>query len=299
MIKFFKSLPFHFRSSFKGLRRHMAMTISAASAVTVTLILMAVFLVLAGNITSFTTHIEEDFKIHASIDMVASDEEIQQLQANIEQMEGIASVTFSSKDQELEEMISKRAGIFEMYRGDANPIPNAFIIEVTRAQDVPALKEKLEAIEGIEKAQYGGETINDMIQAFTSIRNGGAVFVIGLGALAIFLISNTIKMTIYARNDEIAIMRNVGAANWFIKTPFVLEGMFIGFFGAAIPALLTLIGYGALYDALDGYFFSNMFVMQPMSPFVYYICGILLVSGVIVGIIGSFLAVSKYLRWKR
>ena len=114
MIKFFKSLPFHFRSSFKGLRRHMAMTISAASAVTVTLILMAVFLVLAGNITSFTTHIEEYFKIHASIDMVASDEEIQQLQANIEQMEGIASVTFSSKDQELEEIISKRAGIFEM-----------------------------------------------------------------------------------------------------------------------------------------------------------------------------------------
>lgn len=299
MIRFIKSLPLHFRASLKGLRRHMAMTVSAASAVTVTLILMSLFLILTGNITSFTTNIEQDFKIHVSIDMVKTDDEIKALQSDIEKMDGIKSITFSSKDDELEEMISKRAGIFEMYRGEANPIPNAFIIEVSNPEEVPAITEKLEAIDGIEKAQYGGETINDMINAFTSLRNGGAVFVIALGALAIFLISNTIKMTIYARNDEISIMRNVGAANWFIKTPFVMEGMFIGFFGAAIPAALTYFGYGALYNMLGGYFFSSMFIMQPVAPFVYYICGALLLSGVAVGIIGSFLAVSKYLRWKR
>ena len=80
---------------------------------------------------------------------------------------------------------------------------------------------------------------------------------------------------------------------------YIGEGEFVYIIGPTGSGKSTLIGYGALYDALDGYFFSNMFVMQPMSPFVYYICGILLVSGVIVGIIGSFLAVSKYLRWKR
>lgn len=299
MIRFIKSLPFHFRSAFHGLRRHTAMTFSAVSAVTVTLSLMALFLLLTGNITSFTSNIEQDFKIHVSIDMVATEAEIETLQAQIEKMEGIKSVTFSSNTDELEEMISKRAGIFEMYRGDANPIPNAFIIEVIRPEDVPAITETLSNMDKIEKAQYGGETINDMIQAFTSIRNGGAIFIVVLGALAIFLISNTIKMTIYARNDEISIMRNVGAANWFIKTPFVMEGMFIGFVGAAIPSLLTYLGYAALYNGLGGYFFSSMFIMEPITPFVFYICAILILSGVVVGIIGSFMAVTKYLRWKR
>lgn len=299
MIRFIKSIPFHFKSALHGLRRHVAMTFSAASAVAVTMILMSLFLLLTGNITSFTSHIEQDFKIHVSIDMVKTNDEIKKLQADIEKMSGVKSVSFSSKDEELEKLIAKRPGMFESSRGEANPMYNVFIIEVDNPESVTTVTNLLTDMDGVEKAQYGGEAIDDMINAFMALRNGGAIFVLALGALAIFLISNTIKMTIYARNQEISIMRNVGAANWFIKTPFVMEGMFIGFIGAAVPALITYVGYKMLYDGLGGLFFSSMFVMQPVAPFIYYICGILILSGMVVGIVGSSMAVSKYLRWKR
>ena len=138
-----------------------------------------------------------------------------------------------------------------------------------------------------------------MIDTFETIRYGGAVFILALGVLAIFLITNTIKMTIYTRQTEISIMRNVGAGNWYIKTPFMFEGMLIGMIGALIPVILTIFGYGFLYDFLDGQFMSSMFVMQKPYPFTLQIAGVLLLSGAVVGIIGSFLAATKYLRWRR
>ena len=154
-------------------------------------------------------------------------------------------------------------------------------------------------MDGIEKAQYGGESIKDMIDTFETIRYGGAVFVLALGVLAVFLITNTIKMTIYTRQTEISIMRNVGAGNWYIKTPFMFEGMLIGIIGALLPVILTVFGYGFLYDFFGGQFMSSMFVMQKPYPFTLQIAGILLLSGAAVGIIGSFLAATKYLRWRR
>lgn len=299
MIKFLKSFPFHVKSAFQGLKRHMAMTISASSAVAVTLILMAIFLLLTGNINSFTRNIEADFKIHVTIDAIKNDEEIKEMEKQIKAMPEIKTIEFSDKDDELEALIKEKGNLFDHYRGEANPMRNAFIIEVNQSDQIAPLQTKLAEMNGVVKAEYGGEAVGDMIAAFEALRNGGAIFVVALSFLAIFLISNTIKMTIYARNQEIAIMRNVGAANWFIKTPFIMEGMVIGLIGASIPALLTYFGYNALFNALGGYFLSTMFVMQPMNPFVYIICGTLLICGILVGAIGSFMAVSKYLRWKR
>ena len=178
-------------------------------------------------------------------------------------------------------------------------MPNVFIVEVEKATDIPQITKTLNNMEGIEKAQYGGESIQDMIDTFEAIRYGGAAFILALGVLAIFLITNTIKMTIYTRQTEISIMRNVGAGNWYIKTPFMFEGMLIGIIGALIPVILTIFGYGFLYDFFGGQFMSSMFVMQKPYPFTLQIAGVLFLSGAVVGIIGSFLAATKYLRWRR
>ena len=114
-----------------------------------------------------------------------------------------------------------------------------------------------------------------------------------------FLITNTIKMTIYTRKTEISIMRNVGAGNWYIKAPFMFEGMVIGFIGAIIPSLLTIVGYQLLYNALNGQLVSNMFVLKGPYPFTMQITAILIVSGMVVGVLGSLFATTKYLRWRR
>lgn len=300
MIKFLRSLPFHFTSAVQGLIRHSATAFSAISAVSVTLILMSLFMLLTGNISSFTHNIESDFKIHVSIDSLQTEEDIAILKAQIEAIDGVDHIEFSSKDNELNKLKKENEAIFGMYEeGDANPMRDVFIIETTSPDKIPSVTEQINAMEGIKQAEYGGDGVSVMISFFEAIRNGGFIFVGALSVLAIFLISNTIKMTIYARNTEIGIMRNVGACNWFIHTPFIFEGLLIGLAGSIMPVILTYFGYSYLYDVMNGYFLSNMFVMQQLNPFVINICIVLTICGILVGMIGSFLAVSKYLRWRR
>lgn len=300
MIKLLRSLPLHVKSALHGLIRHSATAFSAISAVTVTLILMSLFMLLTGNIGSFTRNIEADFKIRVSIDSLVTEEQITSLQAQVQQLSGVKAVTFSSKDQELLKLQEENEAIFGMYEsGESNPMRDVFIVETNEPDQIESVTTALADLEGIDKAEYGGDGVTVMIQFFESIRNGGLIFVIALSLLAIFLISNTIRMTIYARKTEIGIMRNVGAGNWFIRIPFLMEGMMIGFIGAIIPVLLTYFGYSYLYDALNGQFLSSMFIMREVNPFVIGICMLLAGCGVLVGILGSFMAVSKYLRWRR
>lgn len=298
MIKFFKQLPHHVKTAVVGLFRHMAMTLSSVSAVMVTLLLIAVFMMLAGNINQFAASVEGSLKIHVSVDKIATDSEIKSLEKEIKAMSGVEHVTFSSSEEELTALISENGDVFERYK-DNNPMPNVFIVEVEQASLIPQLSESLNALDGVEKAQFGGETISNMVNVFDIIRKGGSLFVGALCLLAVFLISNTIKMTIYTRTTEISIMRSVGAMNGYIKTPFMFEGMFIGMLGALVPIVITWVGYSLLYHAMDGQFLTSMFVMQKPFPYVLWVSLVLLGSGALVGFVGSFFAVTRYLRWRR
>ncbi len=305
MIQFFKSLPYHIKAAFKSIFRHMALSISAASAVTVTLVLVATFMLVALNISNFTRNIEDSVKIHVKIEQTYEDDEIAALGNQIHQIDGVSNVQYSDKDSEMDaflEYIQETGGtpsFYESYRGENNPLRDAFIIEVDEPENIEQIAEEIRALDGVETAEYGGASAKTMLDAFDSIRAGGAIFIIALSVLAMFLISNTIKMTIYARMEEISIMRNVGAANWFIKTPFMIEGMVIGLAGAILPILFTIFGYNALYNMIDGVLFTEMFALYPTIPFTLQVSGILALMGMLVGLFGSFFSVNKYLRWKR
>ena len=305
MIQFFKSLPYHIKAAFKSIFRHMALSISAASAVTVTLVLVATFMLVALNISNFTRNIEDSVKIHVKIEQIYEDDEIAALGNQIHQIDGVSNVQYSDKDSEMDaflEYIQETGGtpsFYESYRGENNPLRDAFIIEVDEPENIEQIAEEIRALDGVETAEYGGASAKTMLDAFDSIRAGGAIFIIALSVLAMFLISNTIKMTIYARMEEISIMRNVGAANWFIKTPFMIEGMVIGLAGAILPILFTIFGYNALYNIIDGVLFTEMFALYPTIPFTLQVSGILALMGMLVGLFGSFFSVNKYLRWKR
>ena len=298
MIKFFESLPKHFLSAIKSIGRHFSMSLSSASAVAVTLTLMSLFFIITENAFGFTKNVEADLKIHASIDNIKTEDDIKQIETKIYKIKEVKSISFSSKEEELGILVEENGDVFRRYE-ENNPMNNAFIVEVKEAKDIQKVTKKLNKIEGVVKAQYGGEDIQNMITVFATLRYAGALFLLGLAFIAVFLISNTIKMTIYTRHTEIAIMRSVGATNWYIKTPFMIEGMFIGIMGAIVPILITGIGYIILYNSLDGIFLSSMFILEKPFPFVYLICLALFVSGALVGIIGSFHAVNKYLRWSR
>ena len=301
MKKRMQNLLAHLADAWRNLIRHISLTVSSVIAVTVTLLIVGVLVVIAGNIRDFTDNIESDFQIQATISPgFSEDKEIAELQAQIEQLDHVESCTFSSKEDELQELIAENGEMFRYYEGeDRNPLYDVFRIELDDNRQIDAVSEALNQMDGIVEATYGGDEITVMVSVFEALRSGGAVFVVFLAILALLLIQNTIRMTIQARNIEIAIMRSVGASNWYIRGPFILEGMYIGVLGSIIPIVLISCGYYALYQAFDGVLLSSMFVMKPMWPFIFGVCLILLLGGILVGMAGSFLAVGKYLRWKR
>lgn len=301
MKKRMQNLLAHLADAWRNLIRHISLTVSSVIAVTVTLLIVGVLVVIAGNISDFTDNIESDFQIQATISPgFSEDKEIAELQAQIEQLDHVESCIFSSKEDELQELIAENGEMFRYYEGeDRNPLYDVFRIELDDNRQIDAVSEALNQMDGIVEATYGGDEITVMVSVFEAMRSGGAVFVVFLAILALLLIQNTIRMTIQARNTEIAIMRSVGASNWYIRGPFILEGMYIGVLGSIIPIVLISCGYYALYQAFDGVLLSSMFVMKPMWPFIFGVCLILLLGGILVGMAGSFLAVGKYLRWKR
>lgn len=288
-----------FKEGFVGLIRHLAMSFSSIMAVMITLTIVSLFVMLTVNIQEITKSIEAKVQIHVQIKNDVELPGIGELERSIRAMDGVVEVVFSDKDKELNQFIDaygEEGKIFEMYRGEKNPLRNAFIIEVEDANTIDSISKRVERLDGIESVNYGGVNAIKLVDILNSVRDSGFILVGFLGFLALFLIANTIKMSIHSRMHEISIMRTIGATNGFIRAPFVIEGVLIGFIGAIAPVLISIFGYQYLYNAMGGILLSNLFILRPVFPFVYYLSYLLVLLGISVGLFGSYISVTRYLR---
>ena len=164
MISFLKAFPRHVKTAFLSIFRHLAMSLSAASAVTITLVLLAVFLVLAGNISLFTSSIEEDLSIHAVLSTDIKEEaDIQSIEKEIQSIDGVKQVRYSTPEEELELYIEEQGEEFAMFRGEENPLTGAFFITVKKADQIASITKQVQQVAGIRQAVYGGTSVSDMI----------------------------------------------------------------------------------------------------------------------------------------
>lgn len=289
------------KTACKNIIRYFGLTLSASFAVATTLLLISVFMLIATNLTNFSEHIEKQVTIRASIDNTEKSNE-KTLKKQIQAIAGVKQVTLSTGEEELnsyKKEYKDDEGLFSMYEGKTSPIRDTFIIEIDKSGDIQKISKEIGELKGIASSEYGGESTQNMIKSLHYIRNGGMIFIIFLILIAIFLISNKIKMSIYTRRNEIAIMRFVGASNWCIKFPMMLEGIVIGLLGSILPILLTIVGYQYLYKIMGGAILTNMLVLRKAFPLTVQISCLLLLVGVLVGLLGSFFSTTRYLRWKR
>ena len=293
------------KEGFRGVGRHWAMSISSAMAVTVTLMIVSLFLVFSYHLQRFTRNFESSMEIAVTIkyDYESTAQE-NKIQKEIEGIEGVKSVTFFTKEQELEFYLSRfederTKEAFKPFIGERNPMHDAFYVETDTGAQLNDVADKIRTIPGVDTVEYGGDSTLSVVSMMMTVRRFGLFFVVVLGLLAIFLIQNTIKLTIYARIDEIKIMRDVGASNSFIRSPFVWEGMITGVMGAIIPIVVTIYAYIRVYRATGGVIFADIFTMVKPIPFLYYLSAIIAGLGILVGLIGSYLSVTRYLREKR
>ena len=177
-----------------------------------------------------------------------------------------------------------------------NPLDDTYQIRVKDDEKISKTAEKIKSIDKIEKVSYGEGMVDSMISIFGMVKNVLIVIVIGLVVVTAFLIVNTIKITIFSRQEEIEIKRLVGASNMSIKQPFIIEGLLIGILGSIIPILVTVYGYSYLYEKTGGQLFSQFIKLVKPFPFSLHVSLILLAIGVVVGMYGSNRAVRKYLK---
>lgn len=299
LISCIKNLPNHTKTALQNIWRNGVMSVSSIFAVTVTLLLIGVIGVLAINIQDMTRNVEDSLTIFVKLERYISEEDVKTVGEQIGEIGGIKNYTFSSKDEQLNDMIEQYGedgkSLFESYRED-NPLGDAYIVEVEDPKTMPQITATINDLANVNKATYGGESTSSLVAGLENVRNGGAIFIVALTAIALMLIANTIKITINSRQTEISIMRMVGASNWYIRIPFMIEGILIGILGAIIPIIALYAGYNAIFEQLGGVFFSSMLSLRAPSPFIYEFGAILMLLGSSVGLIGSYVSIRRFLK---
>lgn len=292
------TLKRHFRDGIRNMARNGSMTFSAISAVTVTLLILGVVLTLAMNINHLVNEIEEQVEIIVELADGIDDERLAEIGLLLNSFTGVEGITFVSKEEGLEQLKERMGDQSYLLEGleQENPLYDMYIVNVINPQDVQVIAEKIKGVGDIIDVDYGEGYVEKLFAITTWIRNIGIVFIIGLAFTAMYLISNTIKLTITTRSKEIELQKLVGATNGYIRWPFFIEGLLLGVLGAIIPIILVLVGYFFLLQKVSGDLSLAFLNLLPFYPISLQVGLILLGIGAFIGMWGSLISVHRFLK---
>ena len=298
-MKLFRMLGRSFRDAFKSVVRNFSLSLASISCITITLIIVAIAIMASLNINNFTEEIERDLTIVVFLDREATADDVSVVKQELDKISNIDKITFISKDEVKKEMQQESEvlnKVLEGYTEEESPLKDTYQVKVKEIEKIKDTADKIKTIESVSVVRYGEGMVEKLVSAFESVKKVTYGVVIALVVVTVFLIVNTIKLTISARRREISIMRLVGASNFTIKTPFIIEGMILGALGSIIPVIFTTYGYMAFYKHFDGYLFSKLILLIKPEPFIYTTSLAVVIIGILVDMIGSASAVKKYLK---
>lgn len=293
----FRTFTRHIREAVKNIFRNGWMSVASIAAVTITLVLVAAFLAVILNLNRIAENVEEDILVQVMIDRISTDAEIEELGEGLQELPEVSDVSFISKDEVLQDLITgfgEHGKSMELMEQD-NPLNHEYRVKTKNPRDVEAIAGQAEEMPHVANVVYGKDTTDKLFSFNTYARVIGIILIVSLLFTAIFLISNTIKLTIMARSDEIGIMRLVGATNSFIRWPFFIEGLMIGFLGSIVPTATILIGY-RLIDGDKLKEIMGILELLPYNPFAFQLTGLVVALGVVIGGWGSVMSIRKFLK---
>ena len=287
------------RDAFKSVFRNFSLSLASISCITITLIIVAISMIASYNVDHFSKVIKKDVTMVIFLNNEITEKEIEALEEKITTMDNVEQCKFKSKQQSKQEMMNESdvfQGIMSTWEEEDNPLKDSFLVKVKNIEEIKDTAAQIRKLEKVDLVNYGEEMVGNLISAFKAVEKISVVAVIALIIVTVFLIINTIKLTIFSRKREISIMRLVGASNFTIKTPFIIEGMVLGFIGSIIPVLVVIYGYTLLFQHFGGVLYSSLIQLVHPEPFVYIVSLLVVGIGMLVGMIGSASAVRKYLK---
>ncbi|HEL2738272.1 TPA: ABC transporter permease [Streptococcus suis] len=305
--RFFK----HLLESLKSLKRNGWMTIAAISSVTITLTLVGLFGSVILNTAKLATDLENNVRINVYLranstdqaEMIANEAgeavanpDFKKVYNQIVALPNVQQVTYSSKDEQLQKLTATLGETWNLFQGDANPLYDSYIIDTTDPQYVKSVAAEIEKIDGVTEVRDGEVETERIFKLANLVRTWGLAATGLLLFTAVFLISNTIRITIISRSREIQIMRLVGAKNSYIRGPFLWEGAWVGLLGAVLPATLIYFLYQMVYSSVNASLASQDLSLISMDIFIPSMIGALFVIGIIIGSLGSVISMNRYLK---
>lgn len=292
----FSTKQYFIKETYKSIRRNGFMSFASISTVAVSLLVLGMFLMIFLNTNNLAQYLENQVQISVYMQDSATDKELASVKDKLTKMPGVVRVTQVNKQQALERF-KKRLGDQEQLLnslGKENPFPNSFEVQVDNPDRIKVLTPQIGQLPKVETAKFGQEVVEHLFQLTKILRLGGIVLVVFLAMATLFIISNTIRLTVFARRKEVIIMKYVGATDWFIRWPFLLEGMTLGFFGAVVAFVLINSIYAGLLERIHA---TLAFLpLLPTSPLLLYVDLFLLAAGTGIGALGSYISLRKFLR---
>ena len=290
-----RTSEYFIKEAISSLKHNALMSVASVSTVALSLLILGVFLVLVLNLNHMASALESQIQVTAYLQDGMNDRDMREIGTRISKMPGVSQVLFVDKETAMtrfKERLGEQQGLLTAL-GDTNPLPNAFEIKLERPEQVKPAAQAISQIKGVENTKYGQEVIEQLFQLTKMLRVFGLILIIFLAMAALFIISNTIRITVFARRKEIGIMKYVGATDWFIRWPFLIEGMVLGFFGALLAVLTLIQSYSLLTERV--YESLAFLPLIPKYPFLTIISAALLLVGTAIGALGSTISLRRFM----
>lgn len=291
-----RTLEYFVKEAAISLKRNNLMSFASITTVAISLVILGLFLIMVMNLNNMAAHLESQVQINVYLEDNLSEAERYEIGNNIKKIKGVEEITFVTKDEAIErfrERLGEQKYLLDAL-DDANPLPYSYEVKLTLPEQVKSAAAEIAEYPGVKTAKFGQEAIEQLFKLTHMIRVFGVVLILFLVFATLFIISNTIRLTVFARRKEIGIMKYVGATDWFIRWPFIMEGMALGFGGALIATLVLRTSYSAITNQI---YQSFMFLpLIPQYPFLNNLTILLIVLGMIIGALGSAISLKKFMK---
>ncbi|MEQ6358732.1 permease-like cell division protein FtsX [Thermoanaerobacter thermohydrosulfuricus] len=291
----FRNLKYFLKEGFSNLARNRLMTIASITSVMAAMLILGLFLVIILNVNSLTNQVESQLELKAFLKDNISEQEVSQIGNEIKTIPGVTSVVFESKEEALQkfkQQLGDKSYLAEGLEKD-NPLPQSYIIKVKDAGLMKDISNEIKQINGVDKVSYGQDVVDKLLGIIKIIRIVGLSIILILFIISIVIISNTIKLGVFARRREINIMKYIGATDWFIRWPFLIEGVVLGLVGALLSVALLVLIYGYVLDIINNKLI--VFQLLPLEKIVGDILVYFSLIGAIIGALGSGLSIKRFL----
>ena len=295
------TIRYFLKEGFSGLKKNLLMTVASIIAVAACISIMSFSYCVVSNLQYMLDQMEDSIGISVFLKGDLTSEDIENMKTTISGLDHVTNVTYISPADALDQLKEQWGADEDIFIGlddTNNPLSHSFQVELDLIESQDAVLAELQKIEGVDKVEYG-QSLSEMLMSVSNVfQVAGILVMLVLGVISVMIIINTIRISVMNRRVEINIMKYVGATDWFIRWPFIIEGIIIGLIGAILPMLVGMPMYGKTVSLFYNHipFVENFVRFRVVGDVFSFVLPAALIFGILLGVVGSVTSIRKHLQ---